>query len=102
MFPNAGNAILLVLSLTAATIVGVMLRVLPSTLMFYLISGAVVFIMAAGLFATVARENGLALVVFTAPLGAACFLIYARLIGRLSMMIHRRNPTKAEWDVKPK
>ncbi len=81
-----------------SSIVGVMLRVFPSTLMFYILTSVLAVGTAALWYAAVFKEGGLALVMLAGPVGAAAFLIYARLLGRLSMMIHRRNPSKAELD----
>jgi hypothetical protein len=85
-----------------ASIVWVMLRVLPSTLMFYFLSGIICVITALAWYVAVCKEGGLPVAFVAGPLAATTLLIYARLLGRLSMMIHRLNPTKAERDEKPK
>jgi hypothetical protein len=83
------------------SIVGVLLRVLPSTLMFYFLTALVAAVTAFVWYLAVCRLQ-FAFLPLAAPLGAAGFLLYSRLLGRLSLMIHRRNPTKAERDEKPK
>jgi hypothetical protein len=89
-----------VLSLLSATsgwvflrpvIVWRMLRLFPSTVLFYLISG-VVGMVALGPWIYAVFSQQLPLLVFAAPLAAAMALIYARLLGRLAYQIVQLGP----------
>ncbi len=81
-------------------IVRVLLHILPSTLIFYFLTAVVALPVAAAWYYAVFHTNGLPLVFIAGPVGAVGFLLYARLLGRLSLMIHRRNPPKEERDEK--
>ena len=84
-----------------SSIVGVLLRLLPSTLIFYVLTAVIAVGMAVVWYFAVCRQM-FALILVAAPLGAAGLLIYARLLGRLSERIQRLNPPKEERAERPK
>jgi hypothetical protein len=83
------------------SIVGVLIRVFPATLMFYFLTAFLAVGGGAAWYYAVCRTD-FALILFAGPALAAGFLLYARLLGRLSLVIHRLNPPREERDEKPK
>ena len=71
-----------------------MLRLFPSTLVFYLLSGLVVLVGALP-WCLAVLGNAHALLIPAAPLSAACVLIYARLLGLLARKVQRLTPILA-------
>jgi hypothetical protein len=84
-----------------ASIVGVLFRVFPSALMFYFLT-AILAVGAGAAWYYGVSQTQFAVILLAGPLLAAGLLLYARLLGRLSLMIHRLNPPKEERDEKPK
>jgi hypothetical protein len=81
------------------TIAGQLLRLFPSTMLFYLLSAAVAA--GAALLWYPALFTAHAWLLFPAALGgSALLLIYARLLGRLAWLIHRLNPKREKLVVK--
>jgi hypothetical protein len=80
-------------------ILGRMLVLFPSTVLFYLISLVLLFLALGSLAVSILHGPPL-LLILAAPLSAALFLIYARLLGRLAWRIVQLGPIKASRPAK--
>lgn len=77
-----------------------MARVLPATLMLYGVSALLAVLLGVLWYYTL-RISGM-LLFLTAPVTAFCWLIYARLLGRLALKIGCLRPTKKEKKIRQK